>query len=165
MAWITQPLASYLFRRLLLRRQVSQELEAPRTRTMAKSARGQCHLFGPTAGDLAFASIDCPRRTTENHGPKEADETPHGGHDPPYREVNRPLEATSSDRHWRPREGTLGGGPKRTVSPHNVHETGVSLDGQSASPIVAAEAEQVEQLEENDLVTGPDPRFLCPSSC
>jgi hypothetical protein len=28
---------------------------------------------------------------------------------------------------------------------------------------VAAEAEQVEQLEENDLVTGPDPRFLCPS--
>jgi hypothetical protein len=48
------------------------------------------------------------------------------------------------------------------VSPDNVHETGVSLDGQSGSPIVAAEAQQVEQLEE-DLVTGPDPRFLCPS--
>ena len=27
---------------------------------------------------------------------------------------------------------------------------------------MAAEAEQVEQLEDNDLVTGPDPRFLCP---
>jgi hypothetical protein len=104
MAWITQPLASYLFRRLPLRRQVPEELEAPRTRTMAKSARGQCHLFGPSAGDLAFASTDCPRRTTENYGPKEADETPHGGHDLPSREVNRPLEATSSHRHWRPRE-------------------------------------------------------------
>jgi hypothetical protein len=31
------------------------------------------------------------------------------------------------------------------MTPDNVHETGVSLDGQSASPIVAAEAEQVEQ--------------------
>jgi hypothetical protein len=48
------------------------------------------------------------------------------------------------------------------VWPDNVQETGVSLDGQSGSPVVAAEAQQVEQLEE-DLVTGPDPRFLCPS--
>jgi ribosomal protein L13E len=48
------------------------------------------------------------------------------------------------------------------VSPDNVQQTGVSLDGQVGSPIVAAEAQQVEQLEE-DLVTGPDPMFLCPS--
>src|SRR6266545_5708134 len=48
------------------------------------------------------------------------------------------------------------------VWPDDVQETGVSLDGQSGSPFVAAEAQQVEQLEE-DLVTGPDPRFLCPS--
>jgi hypothetical protein len=40
------------------------------------------------------------------------------------------------------------------VWPDNVHETGVSLDGQSGSPIVAAEARQVEKLEES-LVTGP----------
>jgi hypothetical protein len=55
------------------------------------------------------------------------------------------------------------GGKGGALSPHNVHETGVSLDGQSASPIVAALAELVVQLEENDLVTGPDPRLLCPS--
>jgi hypothetical protein len=48
------------------------------------------------------------------------------------------------------------------VWPDDVQETGVSLDGQSGSPFVAAEAQQVEQLQE-DLVTGPDPRFLCPS--
>jgi len=28
---------------------------------------------------------------------------------------------------------------------------------------VAAEAEQVERKSRKDLVTGPDPRFLCPS--
>jgi hypothetical protein len=38
--------------------------------------------------------------------------------------------------------------------PDDVHETGVSLDGQSGSPTLAAEAQQVEQLEE-DLVMGP----------
>ena len=34
--------------------------------------------------------------------------------------------------------------PWGPVSPDNVHETGVSLDGQSTSPIVAAQAQQVE---------------------
>ena len=49
------------------------------------------------------------------------------------------------------------------VAPDNVHETGVSPGLTVPIPIVAAEAQQVEQVEENDLVTGPDPRFLCPS--
>jgi hypothetical protein len=48
------------------------------------------------------------------------------------------------------------GGP---VSPHNVHETGVSPGGQVWSPIVAAEAQQVEQLEE-DLVTARSEVFV-----
>jgi hypothetical protein len=47
------------------------------------------------------------------------------------------------------------------VSPDNVHETGVSLDGQSGSPTVAAEAQQVEQLEE-DLVMGPRSEVFVP---
>jgi len=45
-------------------------------------------------------------------------------------------------------EGSLllsGGETWGPVSPHNVQETGVSLDGQSGSPIVAAEAQQVER--------------------
>jgi hypothetical protein len=44
--------------------------------------------------------------------------------------------------------------------PDNVHETGVSLDGQSGSPC-GAEAQQVDQLEE-DLVTAQS-EFLCPA--
>jgi hypothetical protein len=48
------------------------------------------------------------------------------------------------------------------VSPGNVHETGVSLDGQSGSSIVAAEARQVEKLEES-LVTGPIQGFVSDS--
>jgi hypothetical protein len=48
------------------------------------------------------------------------------------------------------------------VSPDNVHETGVWPGGQSGSPIVAAEAEQVERLAERPG-HGPDPRFLCPT--
>jgi hypothetical protein len=35
-----------------------------------------------------------------------------------------------------------------SFSPDNVHETGVSPGGQSGSPVVAAEAEEVERLEE-----------------
>jgi hypothetical protein len=45
---------------------------------------------------------------------------------------------------------------------HNVHETDVSLDVQSGSPIMAAEVQQVERLEERPG-HGSDPRFLCPS--
>jgi len=48
------------------------------------------------------------------------------------------------------------------VSPDNVHETGVSPDGWSRSPVVAAEAQQVSELEERPGHR-PDPRFLCPT--
>jgi hypothetical protein len=48
-----------------------------------------------------------------------------------------------------------------TFSPDNVHETGVSHDGKSRSPIEAAEAQQVEQLEERPG-HGPDPRVFVP---
>jgi hypothetical protein len=59
-----------------------------------------------------------------------------------------------------PHQGSFGErGPWGSVWPDNVHETGVSLDGQSGSSIVAAEARQVEKLEES-LVTGPIQGFV-----
>jgi hypothetical protein len=47
------------------------------------------------------------------------------------------------------------------VWPDNVHETGVSLDGQSAFPIVAARRSRSSNSK-NDLVKGPDPRVFVP---
>ena len=48
------------------------------------------------------------------------------------------------------------------VSPDNVHETGVSPGGRFGSPIVAAEAEQVERKSKKDLVTGPRSEVFVP---
>jgi hypothetical protein len=56
----------------------------------------------------------------------------------------------SGDERWGP------------VWPDNVQETGVSPGGQPGSPIMAADAQQVRQLEERPG-HGPDPRFLCPT--
>ncbi len=54
-----------------------------------------------------------------------------------------------------PIKARWGGGPWGSVWPDNVQETGVSPGGRSGSPIVAAEAEQVERTTKKDLVTRP----------
>src|SRR6266545_2065957 len=57
------------------------------------------------------------------------------------------------------RSGSETWGP---VSPDNVHETGVSPGGQSGSPMVAADAEQVERTRGKTWSRARS-RFLCPT--
>jgi hypothetical protein len=62
-----------------------------------------------------------------------------------------------------PHQGSLGrGGPWGSVWPDNVEKTGVSPGGQSGSPTVTAEAEQVERTRGRTW-SRVRSRFLCPT--
>ena len=71
MAWISQPLASYLFRRLLLRRQVPEKLEAHHS-NQGEKRRGPVPPIDPTAGDLGFR---ISRLSKKNHRKRWAQRT------------------------------------------------------------------------------------------